>query len=245
MEAERIASEYAESQSFPWKANIRAVFRDLLENHFLVPGNIKASTDEKSIESWVRKFIKGYENRTSVTASNMPGTIADPVVDIVISHRLQNLNNRDIRQIQGAHRLSMNAEKIIGDLLEDYIHTKLEPFGWYCAWGSTLKATDFVVPQNTAKPRWQIKNRDNSENSSSKAIRKAAREKGVKIDLWFRTFSKTGITNWPALNDELNIDSENDPVLSEESFRRFVGEIIENNPDCLAIENDNYYNPNG
>ncbi len=191
----------------------------------------------------MRKFIKGYENRTSVTASSIPGTIADPVVGIVIANRLPNLNNEDIRQIQGAHRLSMNAEKIIGDLLEDYIHTKLEPFGWYCAWGSTLKATDFVVPQNTAKPRWQIKNRDNSENSSSKTIREEARKEGVNIDLWFHIFSKTGETNWPALNDELNIDTENIPILSEESFRRFVGETIENNPGCLAIEDNNYYTP--
>jgi hypothetical protein len=40
----------------------------------------------------------------------------------------------------------------------------------------------------------QIKNRDNSENSSSKAVRD-----NTDIQKWFRTFSKTGKTNWDNL----------------------------------------------
>ncbi|MFO0049086.1 MAG: SinI family restriction endonuclease, partial [Pseudanabaena sp.] len=58
----------------------------------------------------------------------------------------------------------------------------------------------------------QIKIRDNSEKSSSSAIRS-----GTEIEKWFRSFSKTGKTNWnslPKLMQGYN--------LSEQGFIDFV-----------------------
>lgn len=58
----------------------------------------------------------------------------------------------------------------------------------------------------------QVKNRDNSENSSSSAIRA-----GTEIEKWHRTFSKKAGANWSVFPDE-RLKTE----LSEENFERFV-----------------------
>jgi SinI restriction endonuclease len=62
----------------------------------------------------------------------------------------------------------------------------------------------------------QIKNRDNSENSSSSAIRN-----GTPIQKWFRSFSKKAKTNWN------NLPPSMQPYkLTEDGFRNFVSEYL-------------------
>jgi carbonic anhydrase len=58
----------------------------------------------------------------------------------------------------------------------------------------------------------QIKNRDNTENSSSSAIRN-----GTQIQKWFRSFSKKGGTNWDNLPELMQGYD-----LSESDFVAFV-----------------------
>ena len=58
----------------------------------------------------------------------------------------------------------------------------------------------------------QIKNRNNSENSSSSKVRD-----GTTINKWFRSFSKKDISNWKNFPDtQLN------GQLSEEGFHNFI-----------------------
>lgn len=117
------------------------------------------------------------------------------------------------------HRHAMGAENIIGELLERYIATDLEDMGWIWCSGSLVKAVDFV--HRSGDGEWtmlQVKNRDNSENSSSSAIRK-----GTNILKWFRTFSTKPGDNWhnfPALGCNHS--------LSEDGFKTFVKEYLEN-----------------
>ena len=67
----------------------------------------------------------------------------------------------------------------------------------------------------------QVKNRDNTENSSSSAIRN-----GTEIQKWFRTFSK------PSRNRSSNTNWENFPEaefrdqLSEEGFLQFIRDYL-------------------
>src|SRR6059058_3472101 len=58
----------------------------------------------------------------------------------------------------------------------------------------------------------QVKNRDNTENSSSSKIRD-----NTTIKKWFRTYSQRDATNWDNFPDE--VSSKN---LNEEDFRAFV-----------------------
>jgi SinI restriction endonuclease len=78
-----------------------------------------------------------------------------------------------------------------------------------------VKAVDFVLPPAKSELPWrllQVKNRDNSENSSSSAIRK-----GTDIEKWHRTFSRKRGENWGAFPDKTAKDT-----LSEKGFRDFV-----------------------
>jgi len=58
----------------------------------------------------------------------------------------------------------------------------------------------------------QIKNSDNSENSSSKKVRK-----GTPIKMWFRRFSKKYVYNWEELHVLMGSTD-----LSEENFLKFL-----------------------
>ncbi|MCC7260058.1 MAG: SinI family restriction endonuclease [Alphaproteobacteria bacterium] len=153
------------------------------------------------------KFIKSRAPR----APNPPATIPDEMVSFIINKYFDVPENELERAVE-LHNLSMGAENLIGDILERYIASIVERHDWVWCSGSIVKAVDFIhrKPDGT----WaalQVKNRDNSENSSSSAIRK-----GTTIDKWFRTFSKKQGDNWS------NFPKIVDARLSETDFRRFV-----------------------
>ncbi|EKN4112706.1 SinI family restriction endonuclease [Yersinia enterocolitica] len=146
-----------------------------------------------------------------------PATVPDEMVGVVL-HVFFDFNKDDLPRIQKEHSFSMGAENIIGDLLERYLSHKLEPHGWIWCSGTIVKAVDFIK-LNEKDNSWtllQVKNRDNTENSSSSAIRH-----GTKIIKWFRTFSKKKGSNWDAFPDEVSTQH-----LSEEGFKDFVVEYL-------------------
>jgi hypothetical protein len=109
----------------------------------------------------------------------------------------------------------MAAEQIIGQLLEEYIASKVEELGWIWCTGKMIKATDFIKFPMEAESQivlLQIKNRSNSENSSSAAIRK-----GTEIKPWYRIDAETGETRWENFPDILENDN-----LNEDGFREFI-----------------------
>ena len=79
------------------------------------------------------------------------------------------------------HRDSMAAENFIGNLLESYLDRKLSNYGWVWCCGEMVKSVYFINPESNGFTLLQVKNRDNSENSSSKSIRD-----GTTILHWFR-----------------------------------------------------------
>lgn len=92
---------------------------------------------------------------------------------------------------------------------------------WVWCAGEVVKAVDFIRPSKQAGVDWeslQIKNRDNSENSSSSAIRN-----GTDIKKWYRTVSKTGSTRWEKF--PVGADGEK---LDEVDFQNFVKEYLMN-----------------
>jgi len=142
----------------------------------------------------------------------IPGTVPDTIVSVVMMEAF-GYSQRDVDRIKIEHQLAMSAENCVGALLERYLDSVLRPYGWYWCCGSFVKAVDFI--RHDHGMNWltlQIKNRDNSENSSSSAIRN-----GTPIQKWFRSFSRTGATNWsnlPPLMHGYN--------LSEQGFTEYV-----------------------
>ena len=77
---------------------------------------------------------------------------------------------------------------------------------------------DFIKKtKNNKKEPWfalQVKNSDNSENSSSNKVRKGTK---IKIKHWFRRFSKKNKTNWDKLVEITGCEK-----LSNENFLEFL-----------------------
>lgn len=146
-----------------------------------------------------------------------PTTVPDEVVSVVLNVSFD-IDENDLARIKEEHRLSMGAENIVGDLLERYLAEKLEPSGWIWCSGTIVKAVDFIH-YNPRTGEWkllQVKNRDNTENSSSSKIRD-----NTPIIKWFRTFSQRDATNWEAFPDE--VSNKN---LNEADFQDFVKKYL-------------------
>ena len=97
---------------------------------------------------------------------------------IILLERLPELTQELANQVEGGHSLMMTIENLVGDLLEEYLSVKLKENGWCCCWGSTIDAVDFCKADGSLI---QIKNSDNSENSSSSRVRA-----GTTIEKWYR-----------------------------------------------------------
>ena len=166
----------------------------LADNPSLVPRLPKASQPFGSMASFVH-IAKKFANGRNPRNPSEPTTVPDPVVSLVMREYF-GLGDEMLSQIAREHSLSMAAEGIVGDLLERYIATVLDDQDWIWCSGESVKSVDFVraVETSDGGHLWeslQVKNRDNSENSSSSAIRN-----GTDISKWYRTKSKTGETMW-------------------------------------------------
>lgn len=176
------------------------------------------------VRKWSGKYIAGFNNRPSVRVGKKSSTYSDSVVKSILSSRLPNLDNDMVSKIENGHSLMMTIENLVGELLEEYLSVKLASDGWLCCWGNTIDAVDFCKPGGDLL---QIKNSDNSENSSSSRVRS-----GTSIMKWFRRFStKENIYNWEALNVMMDrVD------LSETNFRSFIESTIKQNPSAIYID---------
>lgn len=189
----------------------------------------KKLSEDECVRAWVKKFSDGYENRISQHSSKPPATKADTAVTHIIK-KVTNCKEEDANKIIFAHRLGMSAENILGLLLEEFLFKKLSKAGWVMAWGSTISHVDFC---NANADVLQIKNRDNSENSSSKTVRD-----GEVIFLWVRGNSKTGETNWAQLKTLLQLP-QTVTGLNEKNFEKYIEKILGDNPRILALDADN------
>lgn len=151
-----------------------------------------------------------------------PSTVPDEMVSFIME-KAYGYSSEKCQEIKIEHQHSMCAENCVGNLLERYLHEQLKDHGWSWCCGDFVRAIDFIFRQDNGG--WillQIKNRDNSENSSSSAIRD-----GTTIQKWFRSFSKDtkkgrdSWTRWDKLPEEMkNYD------LSEDGFKNFVASYI-------------------
>ena len=127
-----------------------------------------------------------------------------------------NFDDETSNLVKDYHNIAMDAENRFGYYLEGFIYSKIKSQNWIWCTGSILRSIDFIKEdtENNKDP-WimlQIKNSDNSENSSSNKIRK-----GTNIKRWFRRFSKKNATNWEKL-----IEITSNQELTEENFLIFL-----------------------
>lgn len=224
-EAENIAKASAEMF---WDDSVKTVLSVCCSSPELFPTLKGCNSRSDYITKWLKKYFGGYNNRTSKRKSKKIGTVPDGIVDTIISARLPALSTDNINKIKSAHRLSMSAENILGSLLEEYLAEKLSAHGWYCAWGETMDKVDFCTKKGDLL---QVKNRSNSENSSSSSVRK-----GTTIRKWHRVNASNGAYYWKELNQLIGCSE-----LSEDDFSAFVRKTISENPAALYVEDSNYW----
>jgi len=223
-----LAEQISDSEGIGWEDGAKFVFSVIANDLERVPGNIGGKNDSGKdvIKKWLVKYQGGFNCRASQRISNPPGTVADPVIEKIIGSRLENLSDEDLEKITYAHRLGMSAENILGLILEEYLSENLIGHGWHCAWGETVKSVDFVHENGSLL---QIKNRSNSENSSSSTVRD-----GTDIEKWYRIKADRVEYMWPQLNRICGTTN-----LSEDRFVDFVQRTLTSNPGCLAVEDEN------
>lgn len=176
-----------------------------------------------TLKRFVKKFVNGYNNRPSVRKSKKIATVPDQLIDELIHTRISRFTKRDINLVKFGHRLSMAAENILGLILEEFIHNKVISHGWSCCWGNCVTKVDFC----SSHKMLQVKNRSNTENSSSNKVRK-----GTKIEKWFRVNAMNGSTNWLALDMIIGVDQ----LFSEKEFFKYAKVLIKANPAVLFVE---------
>lgn len=175
--------------------------------------------DEQGLQRLAQKYASGYF-RSDFPAT--PGTVPDHMVSVVMLVAYGYAES-DVERIKEEHQHSMCAENCVGALLERYIDSVLRSEGWVWCCGEFIRAVDFIRPKRAKWDALQIKNRDNSENSSSSSVRN-----NTTIKKWFRTFSKTGETNWATFPMRKH-------ELSEEGFISFVEDYLSREKENLGL----------
>lgn len=177
-----------------------------------------------NVQQLLSLHFKGYRKLDTPIP---PQTIPDPAVSLILqagySYGYEHLD-----RIKIEHQQSMGAENCVGGLLERYIDSVASNHGWYWCCGDFVRGVDFIYFDRD-EDEWimlQVKNRDNSENSSSSAIRA-----GTRIRKWFRTFSKStarsrscNFVNWDNLPPELQ-----GLGLCEDDFLDFARQYVNQN----------------
>lgn len=187
--ARKVASEYINDdsekslvESFAQVCNFLADNPDRIS--WRNKKNVPSVETQDGLEILAKRYFSAY-NKSDFPA--VPGTVPDEVVSIVMQEAY-GYTQEQCEQIKIEHQHSMCAEKCVGALLERYLDSVLRSHNWHWCCGDFVKAIDFIGKTDDGNWLvWQIKNRDNSENSASSSIRN-----GTTIEKWFRSFSKKG-----------------------------------------------------
>lgn len=175
--------------------------------------HMQASRKQKAITpNFLQEHVNGFLAGRRSKGPVIPQTIPDERIKDILAvayHVPADILGDALRH----HMEAMGAENFIGWILESYIASEAEPLGWVWCSGAMVRAVDFIRPMGEGNWRMlQVKNRSNSENSSSSSIRQ-----GTPIEKWFRFYAYNGKTNWGAFPDP-----ELRTKLSEENFREYI-----------------------
>lgn len=160
----------------------------------------------------------------------------DPALENIVYYATGE-EKEQIRRMLTYHNLFMSAENIQGNLLEEYINKNIQKYGWIWCNGTVLQAIDFCSIDG--KVLLQIKNKNNTENSSSSKVRE-----GTTIEKWYRLGSqkKNGKIvpsyKWDKLNEIINAHVITDVIadcnMNEDDYQKFLKQIITKNSNIIT-----------
>lgn len=217
------------------------IFDIALSNKGLFPSiNLSENSNpEAYFERWVRDYRGTVISPPHSRVANSKSACSDPAVMKIVM-MTQGISEEIAAAQERSHNLFMSAENIQGKLLEEYVATSIRPYGWIWCAGNALRAIDFC--SSDGKVLLQVKNKSNTENSSSSNIRH-----GTSIKMWYRLGTRTvkgrkvPSYKWELLNAIVNghITSGCDlpPCqMSEEHYIQFISNLATLNPHMITSE---------
>lgn len=195
--------------------------KDLFTNIRVTVDNPVAEVLHEYIEKWVSAYIKDRENDKLLNPLKNYGERDEALVSRV---RASTGASEEVVQLFiDGHYLFMSAENMNGAILEQYLADVLEPNGWLWCAGATYRAIDFCYFGENEIVLLQVKNKYNTENSSSSAIRI-----GTDIIKWNRLNRPRReygldrpLPNWQALQEIVNMPDLNN-LLTEDSYLQYI-----------------------
>ena len=148
--------EFNEFKEFSKKLTIEFL------NQFPEKANTKYKTQVSQLKNIESEFSKKIQPNARTT---MPDNLISEVLEIVYGHE-----RSEREKIQDQYIDQKQAEMMVGALLERYIAEKGKGFGWAFT-GTCIRSVDFIRKSDEKWTTLQIKDSDNTENSSSSAIR--------------------------------------------------------------------------
>jgi hypothetical protein len=222
----------------PAYGDLKIILSVGLNDRTLFP-NIRLS-EGSSYSDYLEKWIKGYDDATqnppSKRKASPKGSCSDPAIQTIVQIATA-ADTAFAERMAAYHNLFMSAENIQGNLLEEYISQSIRPYGWIWCNGNVLRAIDFCSSDGAVL--LQIKNKSNTENSSSSAIRT-----GTDIKKWYRLGTQTRngeklpAYKWDALNKIVNSHVTSsvaaDCNMTEELYQNFLRSITSQNTDIIS-----------
>lgn len=234
------------------------IFKLIKEKGLDISPNLKLDEGCKITEKYLAKWAENYKKHKSTADKEcfVKKTCSDNIANIIVQKilerkREQEGNNSETPSdaeiyLPDVHDLFMFAENNIGNLLEEYIDSKINGSGWIWCKGNTIHAVDFCYfkeGENGNKnviTLLQVKNKNNTENSSSSKIRAEMKklENTLKdtndtsldfsIKHWYRLSTKkesngqiTSEYHWSELTTIIN-NSGSSIELNEAGFKEYV-----------------------
>ena len=185
--------------------------------------------DDQTTEEYIARWVNGYCNAMnhlpSTRIMERKSSCTDPAIKVIVK-TARGLSEAEAEAGEVYHNLFMSAENIQGNLLEEYIASKVKPYGFLWCAGNVLTAIDFCNSDGTFL--LQVTNESNTENSSSNKIRS-----GTTIGKWYRLGTQTSngaklpVYKWEQLNAMINQYKTNGQDLpgccmSEEEYQEFL-----------------------
>ena len=186
----------------------------------------KENVDTVKEKKFVDKFFLGFSDRPSVKKNPSPKNTNDGAVDSAVYAILGDVDPSMLSLLRLSHRVLMASESIMGNLLLEYIHKTVRPYGWTCCWGNCLYGIDLAGSDGQ---KVHVRNKNTTEVSLNDRNRV-----GGSVSKWFRFNARNGKLKWGELNEIIGKGN----ILSEDGFRDFVYETVKKNPECLYTGED-------
>jgi hypothetical protein len=229
---DNLVCEYFHSIQTP--ENLQKLFNVAMGNKSLFP-NVSLPNNpaiQDYIDRWVRSYINADENPARNRTASPKGSCNDPAIKAIVKGSTC-VSDNEAKVQESHHNLFMSAENVQGSLLEEYIDSVICRHGWIWCKGGVLRSVDFCTADG--EHLLQVKNKSNSENSSSNKIRS-----GTTIKKWHRlgTRTKDGkkipVYEWDKLNKIIEDSSGNPCRMSESDYIAYVENVAANNPNLIT-----------